>query len=1039
MRGKLSLLITAIILVTHTLLAPIHTFASKVSQSESKSDIAKVNTKDEQNIPLYKSENYETSTVLYELKHGDEVIILKENDSLAYVEVAIDLKNQEHTVLEGYIEKKYLDLENKEEGNDFSNVDTTDETVTTNKKENFSEDAEDSKLKSLYDEDDDLSENSSHNGIVQDDKNNNLNSGPFSLTKDSFEYKGAAAKEFTHIRSEPSTKSIAKKVVTIGEILEYNPYNEHWYIVKLGDDTGFIHKKHINPLVPVEKKELKGIAKRDTTYIRSKPSTKADPAKTVPIGSILEYNTFSEHWHEVKINNNTIGYIHVKHVENTSTNPKTITGIARKSPTHIRSRASTKGKTIKKIPAGSIIEYKELSEFWFEISIDNKVGYIHKFHVENALVDQEEHVGIALRSPTNVRQLPSTKANIIGTFDQEEILTLRTFSTYWYEVDIVQDGKTYTGYIHKNHLKNIEGKKIKGLTRKRKTPIYIKPSKNSMTVKTLPNGEIIEYTLIDKEWYQVNDTVNGEKIAGFVHRDDVENIIINQTTSWGMALNETTNIRTKPTVDSEVLTSFPANTIIKYKSFSTLWHEVTVEVNGKSQTGYIHDYHIDNINDKVFRGVAKKKTTYIRTKPSTTSTPLTTVPIGTVINYKQFNDYWYEATINVNGKERKGYIHKNHIEETEFNQKHLEGKALRNPTNIRVRPSTEARVLTTFKQGADIGYKTFSAHWYEVTVLVNGKRQTGYVHKNHVGHQAFITTTNRYNFTTQAFLKAQMSVNPLTDVRNVYVHQNALTKSKNGRWVVSGTNWNVRNKPTTSGSKVVGKLDERYTNEPITVHGKSGNFYHISGWILADESDTLSYLDPTNFKEGTNTFFQFLVLSDYSGTNAVELNEKILAGKGILDGRGQAFISAAKMHHVNELYLISHAILETGHGTSALATGGIYNGKTVYNMYGIGAASNCQPSPYECGLARAYKEGWFTPEDAIIGGAKFIAEDYVHAGQDTLYKMRWNPDGYVNFGKPVHQYATDIGWAVKQTSNLLKYYNLLDSFVAKFEVPIFEK
>src|SRR5699024_11256103 len=58
-------------------------------------------------------------------------------------------------------------------------------------------------------------------------------------------------------------------------------------------------------------------------------------------------------------------------------------------------------------------------------------------------------------------------------------------------------------------------------------------------------------------------------------------------------------------------------------------------------------------------------------------------------------------------------------------------------------------------------------------------------------------------------------------------------------------------------------------------------------------------------------------------------------------------------------------------------------------------------------------EGWFTPQDAIVGGAEFIGEKYISVGQDTLYKMRWNPAN-----PATHQYATDAGWAVKQTGNI---------------------
>ena len=43
--------------------------------------------------------------------------------------------------------------------------------------------------------------------------------------------------------------------------------------------------------------------------------------------------------------------------------------------------------------------------------------------------------------------------------------------------------------------------------------------------------------------------------------------------------------------------------------------------------------------------------------------------------------------------------------------------------------------------------------------------------------------------------------------------------------------------------------------------------------------------------------------------------------------------------------------------------------------------------------------------------------------------MRWNPI------QPWHQYATDVGWAVKQTVQLYKYYQLLENYTLYFDIP----
>lgn len=210
-----------------------------------------------------------------------------------------------------------------------------------------------------------------------------------------------------------------------------------------------------------------------------------------------------------------------------------------------------------------------------------------------------------------------------------------------------------------------------------------------------------------------------------------------------------------------------------------------------------------------------------------------------------------------------------------------------------------------------------------------------------------------------------------------------------------------------------------------------------SSWVWYNAGDALTayYLNANNFEKDEPGFYQFLKLNEPAGLNANEVNQNILNGKGILEGTGESFIEASKKYGVNEIYLIVHALLETGNGNSQLSNGIKVNGKTVYNMFGIGAIDIC---PVECGSERAYNEGWFSPEEAIIGGARFVSENYFSRGQDTLYKMRWNPDGFIsNKNIPTHQYATDVGWATKQANAIYRFYQELNDFTLLFEVPAY--
>lgn len=194
-------------------------------------------------------------------------------------------------------------------------------------------------------------------------------------------------------------------------------------------------------------------------------------------------------------------------------------------------------------------------------------------------------------------------------------------------------------------------------------------------------------------------------------------------------------------------------------------------------------------------------------------------------------------------------------------------------------------------------------------------------------------------------------------------------------------------------------------------------------YITASRDEVRQCLDPTQ----SDSKYQFMDLRTTSGVSGSMLDSYIdstLQGRsGMLHGMGYAFVQAAEAYGLNEVYLLSHAILESGWGTSTLAQGYYYDGTvaiegtyypagTYYNFYGIGAYDS---SPLSGGRSLAIQNGWNTPEKAIVGAAQWISENYTYLSrysQPTLYDMKWDVKrSNDTFARGWHQYATDIYWA----------------------------
>ena len=100
--------------------------------------------------------------------------------------------------------------------------------------------------------------------------------------------------------------------------------------------------------------------------------------------------------------------------------------------------------------------------------------------------------------------------------------------------------------------------------------------------------------------------------------------------------------------------------------------------------------------------------------------------------------------------------------------------------------------------------------------------------------------------------------------------------------------------------------------------------------LLGDASDNeiKAAMDSSKFIDDDKQKYQFLDLSKYQGIDENRI-KRMLFDRPMLLKHTDAFISAAKEKHVNEVYLISHALLETGSVKSELANGVEIDGKNI--------------------------------------------------------------------------------------------------------------
>ncbi|MBC2308459.1 SH3 domain-containing protein [Listeria welshimeri] len=711
---------------------------------------------------------------------------------------------------------------------------------------------------------------------------------------------------------------------------------------------------------------------------------------------------------------------------------------------NLRSKRDFSSSTVTTVPKNQKMTVKANSEDkdgWVEISYKNYKGYmkINYLTMLNPLLSYGEYYA---PSAVNLRASRDFSSAIVVTIPVNQLMYVEDGSqdkNGW--VRIIFEGRV--GYMKQSYI-SVKDPTKNYINYYAPNAINMRESRtfDARTIGTIPKNQ---------QFYMEEGTTDTNGWAKILYQGKVGYMktsyfsITDPTKTYGIYYAPSVvNLRAGRSFDTAIVESIPQNRqmyVEDNSKDSSGWVKI-ISQNGVA--GYMRESYLTTYDPtKTYFENYAISALNIRSKPDYNSETLVVAPTNAKL-YVEQNSLDVNGWLKVAYNGRVGYMKSAYITAKMPNAKYTVKYAIGN-VNLRQSRTYDSKTVTVIPESAKVEMEIGSLDSNNWAKFVYGNT-VGYMNVAYFSDSPYqpIKKTYKetaYTSTFSSALTKTMAGNPQTDKKpaNSYINVEAIKLTGTNKGTAITTNGQVRSTASKTGF-VQGKLKnaEAITILSTVTASDGSKWYKFNfnrQWFNAAQVDTSYYLNPNNFDKSSATFLQFLVLSKPAYIDVNEANKNILDGKGILANKANSFSTAAKTYNVNEIYLISHALLETGNGTSQLANGVTVSKvdgkpvtpKKVYNMYGIGAVDS---DPLRGGSEYAYKQGWDTPEKAIIGGANFVAQNYISKGQDTLYKMRYNP---ANPG--VHLYATDIGWAIKQTTGMQNLYKQLSSYTQEFDVP----
>ena len=695
----------------------------------------------------------------------------------------------------------------------------------------------------------------------------------------------------------------------------------------------------------------------------------------------------------------------------------------------VREGASLQSTVIGYLVNGEVVNIKGETEEWYRIDFKGHEAYVSKEYIEVTTLSKASRAvqkgqvyntgGVGL----NVRQAASSTSARIGILKDGEVVQVNSKSGDWYNISYGNK----TGFVHSKYIKliqttesgannNITKGKVKNITSNLR--VRQAPSTSALTIGYLLGGQEVEITGESGEWYKIN--FNGK--VGYSHKDYITKISNGSSnnnngstvTEKDGTVDATDGLRVREGAgtNTKILGVLNHGSVVKIVDTNGSWYKIKYG----SGYGYVHKDYVtiktssNNNNtqekpDNKPEVVVKKGEVYntgsnlrVRSAANTNSIVLGYLVDGTKVDIIGSEGNWYK----INFKDKTGFVSKDYV-------RLLDEK----PTTPVVPPVTP--------EVPDVP---------EDKPQIPDEKPEENLKVISIGAVNVSNLNVRSGAGTSYAIKGSVTINHIVEIVG---EENGWykIKYKDNTAYVSSKYINI-----STGSSNYGLTVDKFAElqfPKLNMVQKDGK------WVNASLEDIKYYMNPNNFINDVSKYM-FMKLNYVNGIPMSVINE-VIQGRGILSGKGNAFLEGAKKYNVNVMYLLSHARLETGNGTSTLSNGVLVTEvdgvpvepRVVYNMYGVGAIDS---DPLRGGSEYAYKQGWFTPELAISEGASWISKNYINStkyNQNTLYKMRWNMSS-TSIGW--HQYASDIAWAEKQARIMAPYLEKC-GVVFEFDIPTF--
>lgn len=280
---------------------------------------------------------------------------------------------------------------------------------------------------------------------------------------------------------------------------------------------------------------------------------------------------------------------------------------ANTSQLRVRSGPGTSFQVVGSLNKGQEVTILNSNENWYKVSASFGEGWVSKAYISTTKVNQEKSTTTKVLPKTdtaavnvdtlNIRKEPTTTGAIVGKLTKGTSVTIISTKNNWAEVSYL----SVKGWVNKKYLssKNEVKEKttakkiannIKGTVTASSLSVRAEPASNSKAVGTVSKGQSFSILEESNNWMKIEyqsgkfGWVAGWYLDQTTTASQPQSTVQSKTDSSVTILQDGTNIRNKPTSQSEVLKRAKEGETFPISGVQNDWYEIKLN---DGSTGYI--------------------------------------------------------------------------------------------------------------------------------------------------------------------------------------------------------------------------------------------------------------------------------------------------------------------------------------------------------------------------------------------------------------------------------------------------------------------